>query len=891
MALAANTSALTDELIVTVANTSDRKDPSRFNSLKRRVEESFKSGQHGRTDQFAVARQLEGLQEKFQVLNKDELADALRSRLNELENHRSSWFPEILSLLIQLSDRPAQLSRVDRLEALKPPEAEKSLSWTELDASESAYNDDEIWQDVDYGAESSDDDVSSLPSETSVPRTFPRSPTGPEEDYVIPEELLFSGEDENLIASIKAVQFWKDENTSVLPQPGELPSLPITELQIIRETIFMLQGLPTSLSWRLDDGVKVDQRYALTHSSNEALSSLLRSFSLIGTKLDTLRGFTKIQQSIPYMQTFHRGIEACLSTFDTSLSNMQSRYISQKLTISISLLQLLEDIRHESKLPLLLADLVSSLKRSDPSRPMQCLDLLYDLVCMMQATGDDNEFRYLAELFFSCFETYARPLRQWMETGRLDSVDETFFIRDTSKNSDLRTLWHDWYTLDEASSLLTTPKFLQPVAHKVFTTGKSMVFLRHLDVLAGNADNLKKIKLRFEDLYPKDTSASLCLPFSVLLESAFEKLITASHSVTSDLLRKELDERCGLWISLQALEHIYLCKDISVLGTIDSKIFDLIDRGRGAWNDRFLLTELAQSTFSILPFIDPSRLIVRSSKAPSRDLELGRSVKILQALSFDYVLPWPVANIITKDAISTYQRISTFLMQIRRAKYAIVKQRLQYSESERDGNHDTLGYVIQHTMLWFVDVIYGHMTELVISTTTESMRKAISSSHDVDAMIADHYAHMTSLENQCLLSNQFLPLHNAIINLLDLCVHFADIQATHHGQDHFDHITRTPNKHRTPSRTPRKKYAHVSDDEDQTDEDEDEDMDEEDAASDPGNTTGISFYEAPYAHRLRNVKNEFDQLVSALAAGLKRVGRVDGKLSWEILADKLEWRR
>ncbi|KAI9933142.1 hypothetical protein MW887_007613 [Aspergillus wentii] len=745
MALAANTSALTDELIVTVANTSDRKafvsypfeklDPSRFNSLKRRVEESFKSGQHGRTDQFAVARQLEGLQEKFQVLNKDELADALRSRLNELENHRSSWFPEILSLLIQLSDRPAQLSRVDRLEALKPPEAEKSLSWTELDASESAYNDDEIWQDVDYGAESSDDDVSSLPSETSVPRTFPRSPTGPEEDYVIPEELLFSGEDENLIASIKAVQFWKDENTSVLPQPGELPSLPITELQIIRETIFMLQGLPTSLSWRLDDGVK------------------------------------------------------------------------------------------------------------------------------------------------------------WMETGRLDSVDETFFIRDTSKNSDLRTLWHDWYTLDEASSLLTTPKFLQPVAHKVFTTGKSMVFLRHLDVLAGNADNLKKIKLRFEDLYPKDTSASLCLPFSVLLESAFEKLITASHSVTSDLLRKELDERCGLWISLQALEHIYLCKDISVLGTIDSKIFDLIDRGRGAWNDRFLLTELAQSTFSILPFIDPSRLIVRSSKAPSRDLELGRSVKILQALSFDYVLPWPVANIITKDAISTYQRISTFLMQIRRAKYAIVKQRLQYSESERDGNHDTLGYVIQHTMLWFVDVIYGHMTELVISTTTESMRKAISSSHDVDAMIADHYAHMTSLENQCLLSNQFLPLHNAIINLLDLCVHFADIQATHHGQDHFDHITRTPNKHRTPSRTPRKNYAHVSDDEDQTDEDEDEDMDEEDAASDPGNTTGISFYEAPYAHRLRNVKNEFDQLVSALAAGLKRVGRVDGKLSWEILADKLEWRR
>lgn len=101
--------------------------------MKRRVDDSLKSSQHARTDQFAVAKQLEGLQEKFRVLNRDDLADALQPRLAELDEYRSSVFPEILSLFLQLADRPAQLSRVERIEKLQPEEEEKQLSWTDLD--------------------------------------------------------------------------------------------------------------------------------------------------------------------------------------------------------------------------------------------------------------------------------------------------------------------------------------------------------------------------------------------------------------------------------------------------------------------------------------------------------------------------------------------------------------------------------------------------------------------------------------------------------------------------------------------------------------------------------------------------------------------------------------
>lgn len=769
----------------------------------------------------------------------------------------------------------------------KPVQVEESLSWSELDPAGTAYCDeDDIWEDVDFRSGSSEADISSVSSEPSAPRIQPQDSIVLDEEYVIPEEVFSPGEDEGVLVSIKDVQFWRPETNSALSHK-EKYSCPITELQIVRETIFMLQGLPTSLFWRHHDSVEVDRRYALAHSSNEALSYLLRSFSVIGAQVDILRRFIETPQTIAYVQSFVRGIEDRLRKFDAFLSKAQAQYLTPNSTVTVSLIQLLEDVRRESRLLQSLADLVSSISHDIPAQSVQCLDLLYDLLCMTQAVGDDSEFKSLAELFFFCFKSYIRPIRLWIETGQLDSVEGTFFIMENSKSRDLRTLWHDWYTLDEASRLPNAPKFIQQVAHKIFTTGKSMVFLRHLEAVPTDIEHLGKTTLTFEDIYPHGSSSSFALPFSVQLESAFEKLIDANNSVTSDCLQTALDQQCGLWTSLQALEYIYLCKDMSVSGNIDHKIFESIDRGRGAWNDRFLLTELAQHAFStVQPLIDPSRVIVRSSKVSQQDPDVrNRSVNMLSVLSFDYILPWPVANIITKDAISTYQRISTFLMQIRRAQYLIVKQRLQYSSNTTgkvsDRRNNALGYATRHSMLWFLNTLYSHITDVVISTTTSSMRKDLSSSKDIDAMIAVHRAYISSMEDQCLLSRNLVPLHEAIINLLDLCVRFADLQAVHYGENQIDQ-TNTVTRNGKPSRK-----VHDEDQSDSDDEDEDEDDDFE-----QGNTTrNIHSQASSYPQQIRSLKTEFDQSVGFLTAGLKSVGRVDGQPSWEILAEKLEWRK
>ncbi|KAL5355690.1 Spc98 family-domain-containing protein [Aspergillus floccosus] len=883
MAVAASLSSLTEELVATVAKV-DQKDSPRFKSLKRRTEDALRSNAYPRTDQFAVAHQLEGLQEKFQVLNRDELADALRSRLAELEEHQSRWFPEILSLFLHLADRPAQRSRLDRIEKVQPKEVTKSLSWSELDGTDTAYCEEDIWEAPDFGAGSSDDDLLSISSESSHRWKLPQDSITPDEDYVIPDEVFSSGEiEEDFLSSVERVQFWREENHSGTQCEG-VSSRVVTELQIVREAIFMLQGLPTSIFWHLDDGtIVVDRRYALSHLSNEALSSLLRSLSATGAQVDLLRRFVKtldLAKCAPYVRTFNRGIEECLNEFDKYLSNLQSKYLSERSTASVSLLQLSDDVRHQSRLLLLLSPLVSDPQKRNQDNSARCLDLLYDLVCMTQATGDDTEFICLAKLFFACFETYARPIRTWMNTGQL-SGSGAFFVLENRKDHDLRTLWQDWYALDDAAGLLHAPKFIRSIAPKIFITGKSRVFLRQLNVI-DDAEHLSNSSLSVEDVLSADSS--LCLPFSALFESALGNLVDQNHTLASSLLRKELDEQCGLWVSLQSLEHIYLCKDMSIFGPIDDKIFDLIDRGRAAWSDRFLLTELAQSAFSALPFIDPSRLVVRSSNEIIPKQGNRKSVSMLQAISLDYVLPWPVANIITKESILRYQRISVFLMQIRRAKQMIVKQRLQYSDpTERtfDDRSNALSFALRHNMLWFLNTLYSHLTDFVISTTTESLRRSFSEASDVDSMIAAHRAYMSSIEDQCLLSKNLYSLYRATVALLDLCVSFADIQAIRHGRNRPD-PTKVFYKHENSQiYQPRSSYSS----------DEDDDHDDYDSDTDDMNTSTLSLHETHYVDRLKDIKDQFHRLIAFMVAGLKGVGRVDGQLSWEILAEKLEWRK
>jgi gamma-tubulin complex component 5 len=122
-------------------------EPARFNAHRESALRALRYHNYPRTNQFEVASNLEGLQEKFRVYNEDPLADALHERLDRLASFEVKLGPEILSLLLELSDKPVIKSRLEDLDLLKEPDPDPGppLRWKDLIADNPGSYDKYLW--------------------------------------------------------------------------------------------------------------------------------------------------------------------------------------------------------------------------------------------------------------------------------------------------------------------------------------------------------------------------------------------------------------------------------------------------------------------------------------------------------------------------------------------------------------------------------------------------------------------------------------------------------------------------------------------------------------------------------------------------------------------------
>ncbi|KMU73180.1 hypothetical protein CISG_03440 [Coccidioides immitis RMSCC 3703] len=410
MAAALRIGTLTDELIAIIANIQDKSSP-RFKHLKTVAQNIVKRNAAGRVDQFEVSRRLDGLQEKFQIVGNAGLADAVRLRLSELDARKCHWAPEVLFLLLELSDKPASKSGPDRVELFKPPDPPPILVWSDLGTSD--LDKEDIWDDIDYANDSSDDNLSLASSDISIPRIIPQSSKVPLDECIPPEDIYLTVEDDGLVSSIQNTQAWRYLPSSLPESSNGI----LTDLQVMREVIFMLEGLPNSLFRNLNDSIEIDDRFFVQHASREAFRSILRSFSDLGVCIQRLRAFGKQPQEVPFMQMFQKEVDKLVYDLDSFLSETEARYSVKPQLPCASLLELFDDVRKETKLLVELASLVKRLKETTGQSGFLCLDLLYDLVCAKQAAADDAEYKVMAKIFFKCFEIYAKPIQLWMKTG------------------------------------------------------------------------------------------------------------------------------------------------------------------------------------------------------------------------------------------------------------------------------------------------------------------------------------------------------------------------------------------------------------------------------------------------------------------------------------------
>ncbi len=832
-----------------------------------------------------------------------------------LSKLKAKWTPEILHLLLELSDRPVEKAKLENLDFLKEPEPDSGppLKWKDLIAEDPLLQDKSIWRNVDFGAESSDgeDGFEDSRSELSGLTDTTVQSSVDDEFNRRPEEYAVDTVNKEDLEQLRDAQFWQKTPT-VNGVKLETMKTIITELQAIREVLFMLSGLPTSLfetSPEKPSIVEPNKKYTLKHASADAFFNLATSFSEQGSAVMLLRSWAKGGQSIPLVQVLQSSILCRTRDFDGRLSEVQQRFVSPTKDAVVSLLNIQAEISSYLRPLVRLSQIIKKLGEERYPHAFRYLELLYDEACTSQLAGDEEMYSFMGRIFFECFQIYLRPIRTWMEDGELTKGDKVFFVSKVSGDIEPASLWQSRFKIRRTQDgVLHAPRFLQATASKIFTTGKSVVVLKHLNQF----DLLQSARSDFELSLDFDTvcnpESGKFAPFSELFDSAFDAWVQSKHHYASSMLRKTLFESCGLQIALEALSHVYFMADGITASAFTNSIFDKLDTLDTSWNDRFTLTELAQSTFGSIPSVSSDRLRISVLTLVRKHQDVAkcrRTVKVLSILELKYYLSWPIQIVLAPATISSYRRIFAFLLQVRRSSHILSRQRLITDILTDNSSSDerALYYSLRTRLLWFTQMLYYYLTSLVLEPSSQKMRSELKEARDVDAMIEVHTSYIKKIIDQALLGSKLELIHKTILKILDLGIKLEDAQAANAAankeameqqQEMMDLSMASLGLH-TPQRKGRSSFSQ-SLARKAKEEEAESNSDEEDHNIDVDLSILSSTYDDEkgdllYVEKIRNMKGDFDRWVRFVASGLRGVARAGGgeeARSWDTLGEMLE---
>lgn len=854
------------------------------------------------------------MDEKFRVYNADRLADAVKERLEELSSWKGKWSSEVLHLLLELSEKPLanSNSKLKDLDLLKGPETETCppLSWKDLAVDDPLLRDKHVWRNVDFGAESSDDEFHDGLSDISVP-TETTTPSSTEEDLrTRPDDYVVNISSEAKLIELQEAQFWL-KTPSINGVKLETVKKPVTELQAIREVLFMLSGFPTSLFEARTEGSKhfgPCKDYALKHTSGDSFQGVLKSLSADGSSIAFLKSWAMRPQYIPLLQVFQGAILNRIAEFNELLSRIQGRFLDPANDIIVSLLLVKEEIDPFIRSLVCLSELTKKLDTEPYAHAFRYLEMLYDQAGISQMGGDDETYAFVGTLFFECFQVYLRPIRTWMEEGELGKADATFFVAESPGEIDPVSIWQARFKLRQTQDgTLHAPNFLQAAANKIFTTGKSVVVLKHLGKvsLMRSSETIVEPSLDFATLC--NPTAMQLVPFSELFDRAFDAWIRSKHQHSSSTLRKILFDQFGLRSSLDALAGIYFMADGAQGSAFTNPSYDKLDTLDATWNDQFALTEQAREAFGILPSVKPDRLRIAVLPLSRKNQYVGRcrrTVKVLSIIELRYQFSWPIQIILTPDTISLYQRVFTFLFQIRRSSHILSRQRLNSDPLTTTSSSDERShyYSLRARLLWFVQTLHYYISCLVLEPCTCRMREDLEAAVDIDSMIQVHSSYIKSTVNQALLNSRLELIHKTILKILDLAIKLEDAQAANAAgakesmgqqQEMMDLSMaslglHTPQKSR-PCKLNRENFKLANPDDENSSDGEGKDID----------LSILSFslledsrIELSYLEKLVGMRAEFDRLVRFVANGLRGVARAGGgeeARSWDTLGEMFEF--
>ncbi|KAG9628706.1 hypothetical protein KCV04_g10960, partial [Aureobasidium melanogenum] len=673
----------------------------------------------------------------------------------------NKWRPEILALLLALSDRPAEKTDINKALEITPDEpAEHQLTWAEIIADD-PLDEEGIWDDVEYGSDYSEHRAPSLSDESvGEPTTSTSASSLGEQDVAALARTFIVPKDRELLTQVKNL---RDCMTS-MHSGSEL-----TELQVTRQVLLMLHGLPTDL-FEAGSGGRIRTRHSC-HIINIAPSTLdrvLQDYASLGSQIDIVRRFVASNQQSVVLQSFQAAVQTQLSDFGRTLSDIEQDFLQQEKSVVVSLLDVYVKVDRVARPLVRLGGSIPDDALKHNVRAVQLLNNLFEQTCTLQLVGEDEESSKVAGLLFKCLEPYLRPIRLWMIEGKLIASDELFFVQSDDESSDRGSIWHSRFTLlKQADGSIFAPDFMQSLAERIFKAGKSVMFLQAL----GHYPDISERSAQSLDVAQIMQSASNgLLPFSEVFKLALKNFTDALEGSETRILHQALMSQCGLQTTISAVNHIYLGVHGTRFQDFSYAIFQRMDRGSG-WDDRFLLTELAQTAFEATNAVMPDHIVVRVKPRTDQQTTTshGRRADLLGRLVVEYSIPWPLQNILTKTTLAACQKAFTTLLRLYRAQYLFNQQEWTLSimaDRYKEQRVKELLALRQH-LSWFATTLKGYICE-VLSVVTKQLSVDLEAAADVDGMITAFDTFQLDLTSKLLQNDNLAPIQGSMLAILDL---------------------------------------------------------------------------------------------------------------------------
>ncbi|KAJ3300208.1 Gamma-tubulin complex component 5 [Borealophlyctis nickersoniae] len=763
------------------------------------AKENFRFHSYGSTDERVVRNSFKGLIEKFSAFGQDGKAVLLEQHITALLRRPAPFsitllIYDVLSLLLHLSHSPTYAVYESSLVQIPPGDDEPnstsaSAAWKQilieepLEGPHWSHNGSVLDASDDEGSEFEDSESTKVQEEARQ-TNLRRSP-----------QFFFGSAASERYTS---------------------------ELHLIRETLFMLRGLPSPVYPIAHSGaIEVDVQLMMTHATEACLRAILEWFAAKGTAVAQARRFEDRLKNSPSLRSCRTlealgsGLSNLILRFTVRLSKLDQCHQNHLRMMqktggqeSASLLTLQNNLRSDLKNFEDIADFLQRCDRrtygaSNADTASVYLSELYARIVDAQCAS--NVFS--AEVYIYLLSTASKPyfdiLERWMLKGNVeDTGGEFFIVSDYSVEVGSASYWHGRHVLRESQRAgSVTPSFLEGVGKEIFVAGKTFELVEGTPapncsaaepqslhrqfvegLFAGFGGKIRKghgdrqspgfVNIGIEEplaAFPGTTSAHLPpnsiapeLPGDLTIDEAQFCLPVeeVAPAVLLSIFRPLYEDACSRLKSTFFTKY-GLGKHLTTLQNVCCMTDGSVMRTFCAAvfaKMRTRILDRGAGTLDAL-FVEAC---VGSHIDPTQFefwLDNEPTLDILDRFRMSFQVSPTICVILTPDSIEIYTIVMRFLMLVKRAKISLEGEGWRARKERQGGKIGRWRVAVRTKLSHFARSLEAFLMNAIIVPQCTVFNQRIRAANDLDEMTVIHEDFVRVLRDRCLLNNNVLQVH------------------------------------------------------------------------------------------------------------------------------------